>query len=193
MTTKKNNKKKKTKKVLAGLGALAVLIGVGTAVAGANSAGGNNGSGGTSPQPPAATLDAAAQAGIGTTVRDGKFEFTITKITHARSVGDTAYGLGETAQGKYTILHITVTNIGDQSQTLDGSLQYLYDAHGKKYDASTMAGLYLNGGDNVFFNEINPGNTVHGKIAFDMPDGVTAVKAQLHDSMFSGGVTVNLK
>jgi hypothetical protein len=45
----------------------------------------------------------------------------------------------------------------------------------------------------VFLNEINPGNTVHGKIAFDMPNGVNAMKAELHDSMFSGGVTVNLK
>jgi hypothetical protein len=29
-------------------------------------------------------------------------------------------------------------------------------------------------------------------LAFDMPAGVHAVKAELHDSAFSGGVTVNL-
>jgi hypothetical protein len=45
----------------------------------------------------------------------------------------------------------------------------------------------------VFFNSINPGNTVHGEIAFDLPPGDAAVKAELHDSAFSGGVTVMLK
>lgn len=44
----------------------------------------------------------------------------------------------------------------------------------------------------MFFNQINPGNTVHGKFAFDLPKGTKAVKAQLHDSAFSDGVTVTL-
>ena len=140
---------------------------------------------------------AAPQAAkIGTAVRDGKFQFTITSISHAKSVGDTADGLGDTAQGEYTILHVTVTNIGSQPQTLDDSSQYVYDASGRKYDASTNADIDLNsasGSDSVFFNDINPGNTVRGELAFDMPAGVKVVKAELHDSAFSGGVTVNLR
>ncbi len=109
--------------------------------------------------------------------------------------GDTADGLGDTAQGEYTILHVTVTNIGDQPQTLDDSSQYAYDASGRKYSVSTSADLDLNsvtGSDSVFFNNINPGNTVHGELAFDMPAGARAVKAELHDSAFSGGITVSL-
>jgi len=150
-------------------------------------------SGGTSanaaPAPPQA-------AKIGTPVRDGKFQFTITSISHAKSVGDTADGLGDTAQGEYTILHVTVTNISGQPQTLDDSSQYIYDASGRKYDVSTSADIDLNsasGSDSVFFNDINPGNTVHGELAFDMPKGVKAVKAELHDSAFSDGVTVILR
>jgi len=140
---------------------------------------------------------AAPQAAkIGTAVRDGKFQFTITSISHAKSVGDTADGLGDTAQGEYTILHVTVTNISGQPQTLDDSSQYVYDASGRKYDVSTSADVDLNsasGSDSVFFNDINPGNTVHGELAFDMPKGVKAVKAELHDSAFSDGVTVILR
>jgi hypothetical protein len=146
---------------------------------------------------PARAAPAAPQvARIGTPVRDGKFQFTITSVSHAKSVGDTADGLGDTAQGKYTILHITVTNIGNQPQTLDDSSQYVYDASGRQYDASTSADMDLNsanGSDSVFLNDINPGNTVKGELAFDMPVGVKAVKAELHDSMFSGGVIVNLR
>jgi hypothetical protein len=34
---------------------------------------------------------------------------------------------------------------------------------------------------------------VKGELAFDMPTGVKAVKAELHDSAFSGGITVKLR
>ena len=175
----------------AGLIVLIVIISVAVngGSKGTPTASGGGASANAAPAPPQA-------AKIGTPVRDGKFQFTITSISHAKSVGDTADGLGDTAQGEYTILHVTVTNIGSQPQTLDDSSQYIYDASGRKYDVSTSADIDLNsasGSDSVFFNDINPGNTVHGELAFDMPKGVKAVKAELHDSAFSGGVTVILR
>lgn len=138
----------------------------------------------------------ASAAGVGSKVRDGKFEFVITGISHAKSVGDTADGLGDTAQGRYTILHIRVTNIGSESQTLDDGSQYVYDAAGRKFTANSSADIDLggvNGQNSTWLEDINPGNTVHGRIAFDLPAGDKAVKAELHDSMFSGGVTVSLR
>ena len=158
----------------------------------------NGGSNGTpaagSGAAPANAVPAAPQvAKIGTPARDGKFQFTITSVSHAKSVGDTADGFGDTAQGRYTILHVTVTNISSQPQTLFDSNQYVFDASGRKYDVSTSADMDINGAsDSVLFNDINPGNTVRGELAFDMPAGLKAVKAELHDSAFSGGVTVNL-
>ena len=131
-------------------------------------------------------------AGIGDPVRDGKFQFTVTKVTHAKRIGSRF--LGQAAQGDYTILHITVTNISNVAQTLDDSAQFVYDARGRKFSADSTADIYANGSSNsVFFNQINPGNSVHGKIAFDLPKGDTAVKAELHDSQFSGGVIVSLR
>jgi Domain of unknown function (DUF4352) len=116
-------------------------------------------------------------------------------ISHAKSVGDTSFGMGGTAQGRYTILHIRVTNIGSEAQTLDDSSQYVYDAAGRKFSADSSADMDLggaNGQNSTWLEDINPGNTVHGRIAFDLPVGDKAVKAELHDSMFSGGVTVSL-
>jgi hypothetical protein len=176
---------------LAGFIVLIVIISVAT----------NGGSNGTSAAGSGAAPANAAPAAphvakIGTPVRDGKFQFTITSVSHAKSVGDTADGFGDTAQGKYTILHVTVTNISSQPQTLFDSNQYVYDANGRKYDVSMSADMDLNsvsGSDSVFVNDINPGNTVRGELAFDMPAGLKAVKAELHDSAFSGGVTVNLR
>ena len=147
----------------------------------------------SSSAPPAAA--AAKAATVGTPVRDGKFQFTITSVTQAKSVGDTADGLGDTAQGQYTILHITVTNIGATPQTLDDSAQYVYDAAAGSTTPAATADIDLtsvNGSGSVFLNDINPGNTVQGQLAFDMPTGDKAVKAELHDSAFSDGVTVSL-
>ena len=131
---------------LAGFIVLIVIISVAT----------NGGSNGTpaagSGAAPANAVPAAPQvAKIGTSVRDGKFQFTITSVSHAKSVGDTADGFGDTAQGKFTILHVTVTNISSQPQTLFDSNQYVFDASGRKYDVSTSADMDINGAsDSVF-------------------------------------------
>jgi hypothetical protein len=183
------------RKILFGILAALALIVIGSVAAG---------SGGSHPAAapstgaksnPAAQSTGSAVAHIGDKVRDGKFEFTVVKVTHAKSVGDTQYGLGETAQGRFTIMTLKVTNIGNQSQTLDDSSQYVYDAAGHKYSASSAADIDLsgaNGQSSTWLNDINPGNTVVGKIAFDMPAGAKAVKMELHDSMFSGGVIVHV-
>ena len=179
------------RKILFGILAALALIVIGSVVAG---------SGGSHPAAapsagaksnPAAQSTGSAVAHIGDKARDGKFEFTVVKVTHAKSVGDTQYGLGETA----VVKTLKVTNIGNQSQTLDDSSQYVYDAAGHKYSASSAADIDLsgaNGQSSTWLNDINPGNTVVGKIAFDMPAGAKAVKMELHDSMFSGGVIVHV-
>lgn len=186
--------RKKYPYVLGAGGAIIVIAAVSSAGGGGGSSPGPAPAGnpqGTVTQP-ASPPPQPSLARAGTAVRDGKFQFRVTSVSHAKSVGDTTYGLGETAQGEYTVLHVTVTNIGQQPQTLDDSSQYVYDSAGHKYDASTMADIDVNGNDQVFLNDINPGNTVNGELAFDMPDGTKAVKAELHDSAFSGGVQVAL-
>jgi hypothetical protein len=41
-------------------------------------------------------------------------------------------------------------------------------------------------------DDINPGNTVHGQIAFDIPKAVTPAEIELHGSLPSRGVIVKL-
>lgn len=180
---------------VAGVIVLIVIIAIAaTAGSGGGGTPSSNNSASSSQVPQSA--GSAAVPGIGDKVRDGKFQFVITGISHAKSVGDTSMGLGDTAQGRYTILHLTVTNIGSEAQTLDDGSQYVYDAAGRKFSASSSADLDLagaNGQNNTWLEDINPGNTVHGRIVFDLPKGDKAVKTELHDSMFSGGVTVSLR
>ena len=87
-----------------------------------------------------------------------------------------------------------VANIGTEAQSLDDSAQFVFDASWRKFSASTAADIGLNAaGGAPILEDINPGNSVTGVIAFDLPAGDTAVKAELHDSPFSGGVTVRLR
>jgi hypothetical protein len=154
---------------------IAVIATVGThGTSSGGSSGGAQASGGQTP----------AVAKIGAPVRDGKFQFTVTSVSHAKHAGGL---LGVTAQGRFTILHVTVKNIGGQSQTLDASNQYVYDASGKRFSANSQASS-----QSFLLTDINPGNEVTGTIAFDLPKGDHAVKAGLHDSAVSGGVTVTL-
>jgi hypothetical protein len=131
---------------------------------------------------------AAGAAKIGQKVRDGKFEFVVTKVQQGvKSVGDKY--LGQKAQGQYVLIHITVTNIGDESQMLADSSQKVRDAKGREFSADTAAAIYLE--DNkVFINEINPGNTVKGTLVYDMPKDTKPTSIELHDSPFSEGVMV---
>lgn len=140
-----------------------------------------------------ATEEPAApeQPGIGDAVRDGKFEFVVTGVED----GGTEIGsefLSEKAQGRFHLIHLTVTNIGDEPQMMSDSNQRVKDEQGRTFEASTTAGIYLEDND-MWLKDINPGNTLSGTLVFDMPEGSTPVEIELHDSMFSGGVTVRLK
>lgn len=131
-----------------------------------------------------------AAAGIGDKVRDGKFQFTVTKVkTGIAQVGDDTFG--QKAQGQFVFVYLKVKNIGDEPQTLFGDNQTLYIG-GKKYSADTEAGIYLEESKS-FIEEINPGNSIDGIVVFDVPKSATSLdKIELHDSAFSGGVEVDL-
>lgn len=141
------------------------------------------------PDEPAAE-PAEDAAGIGDAVRDGKFEFTVTEVeTGISEVGDEF--LSEQAQGQFVLVHMTVSNIGDQAQMLSGSNQTLIDDQGREHSANGSAAIYLEGSE-TFLNDINPGNSVEGTVIFDIPADAQPAAVELHDSMFSGGVTVSL-
>jgi Telomeric repeat-binding factor 2. len=137
------------------------------------------------------TAKKAPVNGIGRQYRDGKFAFTVTKIKKGvRRVGDQYFG--QTAQGQFVLVYVTVRNIGDEARTFDSSGQKLTDAQGRDFDADGAATIAMGEQSNAFLKDINPGNGVKGILIFDVPKGVKLKKLELHDSVFSGGVTVPL-
>jgi hypothetical protein len=143
---------------------------------------------------PVATVNAnggkdAAAGKVGAPIRDGKFEFTVQTIKCGVSkVGDDM--LNKTAQGQFCLVTLKVANIGKEAQTFDGSNQKAYGADGAQFSADDTAGIYANDNDDAFLNDINPGNSVTGTVVFDIPKTAKLAKLELHDSAFSGGVTV---
>lgn len=140
---------------------------------------------------PAAPEDQApAVPGIGAVVADGKFEFTVTSVEPGVAhIGDATFGVD--AQGQFLLVHVTVANVGDAAQYFDSSSQKLLDTQGRTHSADASAAIYLPD-SNSFLTSINPGNTVEGIIVFDIPVDATPASLELHDSPFSGGVTVAL-
>lgn len=138
----------------------------------------------TSPAPP----KPASQ--LGQPVRDGKFEFVVKDVKCGIGrVGDEY--LNKTPQGQFCSVGVTVTNIGDEPQSMFADNQYAFDGQGRRFSASSEAAIYADD-SKLLFEEINPGNTLSGRVYFDMPKGQSPVKLKLYDSAFSGGVEVRL-
>lgn len=204
-------------KILTGIGVVAVIAVIGSSMSGGSggsssaasststsgaaapesqsgsSGSGSSGSSGVSSGGSSAASSKAEKKdlGVGTPVRDGQFEFTITKVqTGVKSVGDQY--LGSTAQGQYVLISVTVKNIGDSSQTMFDSNQKVTDETGRSFDPDSTAELYMKNND-VWMKDVNPGNSVSGTLVYDMPKDAVPASIELHDSMFSGGVKVSLK
>lgn len=128
--------------------------------------------------------------GLNQPARDGKFEFKVSAVTCGiPSVG--GQYLGHHAQGQYCKVSMTVVNIGNKAQMLSDSNMYAFNAKGQRYETSSDA-IFMEDDGHMFLEDINPGNAVVGTMLFDIPVGQTITKLELHDSPFSGGVTVKL-
>lgn len=112
-----------------------------------------------------------ASAGIGTPVRDGKFEFIVSKV--------------DTTDPQLIRVHIKVTNIGDKAQHWSSGNQKLL-AGGKEFESD----MWESEGSSM--DELNPGLSASAVLAYKVPPGTVPDGIELHDSMFSQGATVTL-
>ena len=172
---------------LCGIGV--VIIGKDADTATTNSGGdseGENASGNTA----TSSENAAKTAGLNTTVRDGKFEFVVSKVECGKSqVGGQV--LNKKAQGQYCFVTLSVKNVGSKPQTFFVDNQKAFSGS-KEYSPDSAATMYASGDQSTWINEINPGNKISGPLVYDVPAGTKLTKVELHDSMFSSGVSVTI-
>jgi hypothetical protein len=175
------------------LAAIVVIVIIQQATGGSSSPSNSSGSGDTSADAPSAdapSADAEA-AGIGTAVRDGKFEFTVSGVDCSKTELGTA-PMSTKAQGVFCLVSLNVANIGNEAQLFDASSQKALDAQGREFSADSGAGIYLGDAGNSFLEQLNPGSSVVGQLVYDVPAGTKLTEIELHDSPFSGGVKVAL-
>ncbi|MEU8238292.1 DUF4352 domain-containing protein [Actinoplanes missouriensis] len=150
----------------------------------------------TSAKKPAKTLSATATRtarppGVGDPVRDGKFEFVVSRVDCSR----TSFGIEQlkrTAEGRYCVVTLSVRNIADKPKYFLGLAQKARDINGEEYGYDEVAGLYANRNTRTFLEKLNPGDKVTGDLVFDIPPETTLAALELHDFPLSGGVTVTL-
>ncbi|NNG38854.1 DUF4352 domain-containing protein [Flexivirga sp. ID2601S] len=131
--------------------------------------------------------------GVGTAVKSGDLQFTVTKVVRDQaSVGQDF--LAQKAQGRFTLVYVTVRNVGKESQTLLDSDQKIKDADSKTYSPDTTAQIALNPDNNLFLEQINPGNAVDGVLVYDMPASVRATAIDFKGGgLFDDAETVQLR
>ncbi|MEV4279647.1 DUF4352 domain-containing protein [Actinoplanes xinjiangensis] len=139
--------------------------------------------------PPVAVVPAGPATGEA--VRDGKFEFAVTRVDCSRTTV-VLDRLKTTADGKFCVVSLTVRNVGDGAKYFVGQAQKAYDAAGAEYGSDELAGLYANRGVEAFVRRIGPGETATGKLVFDVPKKADLITLELHDSPLSGGVRAPL-
>ena len=121
-------------------------------------------------------------------VRDGKFEFSITGVEQpGRKYSSGSFT--DEAVGTWFVVHLTVKNIGDVPKTFSSDDQDLIWGS-RRYPAE---GFTWSADDHI---ELNPGLKIETTILFDVPDDFPeegfGTLLELHDSFLSGGVKVQL-
>jgi hypothetical protein len=146
----------------------------------------------SAPSPtPSPTPTTPPPPGIGDPVRDGTFEFLVTDVTcGVPSVGSGVFT--DHADGQFCIVGIGVKNTGNLPALFVTEEQWAIAVDGSRHHANSTAGVIANHGLAVWVNVVTPGDTVAGKLVFDIPADATLDSLELHDSGLSHGVLVTV-
>ena len=178
--------------------AFVVLIVIGQLTGGGDqnqpAAGGSTGStgsgGGAASQPAPAGQVAADPHRV---VKDGDFAFRFLGMNCGPGAAARVYSSGLTGNlppgTKECLVKLRVTDDKGEAQTYFASNQTAIDARGHQLTADDND-TFLNAAHDD--SQINPGVSLTVLVPYNLPRGDQIVKLELHDSEFSGGVTVRL-
>ena len=98
---------------------------------------------GAAEQHPAADAPAEpANPGIGRPAADGKFGFVVSSIDCSLTRDQQPVPRRQ-AQGRFFVVSVTITNIGDAQACFFGDNASLFNADGQEFSADTEASIYL--------------------------------------------------
>jgi hypothetical protein len=128
---------------------------------------------------------------IGQVAKDGNFAFTVTGVQCGLTTLGTA-PISSTAPAgtQWCLATMNVKDDKNGAGTFGASDQKAIDGHGRQLSPDAGSVIYLPNDDQAIFATVNPGVSISVVIPFQLPIGGKITKLELHDSPFSGGVTV---
>lgn len=127
---------------------------------------------------------------LGTAADVDGMSITVTGVEAGiANVGSDTFG--EAAQGQFVLVHVSVSNTGTKPDSFNSMAVTVFDDQGREFSANSTAALYLDDGS-VFFEDVNPGNTLNGTIVFDLPAGAVPATFE-YDPLFGSKATLALR
>lgn len=116
-------------------------------------------------------------------------EYNVQSASSASGVGGDVFS--EEADGKYIIIEIQMTNVGDETIDLSTNNFQLVDSQDRQFDVSRVSTALDQDpridSDSVVFEQLQPGVTTQGAIAFDVPEGEDEFRLKIEAvGIFSG-------
>lgn len=103
------------------------------------------------------------------TIKVGDVEYVVNSKSTAKTVGNKHFG--NTANGTYLIVNVTVKNTSKKPITVDSNYFKLLNGDAE-YSDDGSAGMYINENVKFFLSKVNPGSSITGNVAFDVSDDV---------------------
>jgi len=140
---------------------------------------------------PAGRDRTAATPGLREAARDGQFQFVVRSVSCGRRQVGPALAR-RTPYGRFCLVVVRVENVGSEARDFAAGQQHLFGADGRRHSVDGLA-TATNGSPGLLHSLVNPGNQVEGTLVYDVPPGMRPARMELHDSLFSRGVTVDLR
>lgn len=124
---------------------------------------------------------------VGDTGTDGDVRFRVGSLSCGKKkIGTKPMSL--TADGKFCVAEVRLTNVGGKPQRLSFDRQKLYDTKHKSYLSAQYAPDSFPG--EFLFDQLKPNQTTSGPIVFDVPEPATVDYLVLHGGGKGKGLTV---
>lgn len=133
--------------------------------------------------------EAPARPGIGDAVQADSTELTVTNVQQGdKRIGGQSFGAD--AQGEFVTVDVALSNKGSEELSASSGDFVLVDGDGNRHSTSDDA-WRVDGA--IVWEDINPGNTLKGKLVFDVPEGTEIASLEMTPGWFGETVSVNLK
>lgn len=143
--------------------------------------------------PPTTAAPKAPTNDLNKVEKDGDFAFTVSGVQcGVTSIGTDPLTESAPAGSQWCLVNMTIMNDKTAAQTFFATNQKATDAKGNQLSADDTAAIYMPNGSASELSQLNPGISVTVTVPFQLPVGDSIKSLSLHDSAFSGGVTVRV-